>query len=151
MISVFSDDYFMKKAIDEARSAFDKGEIPVGAVIVSNNSIIAKAHNQVESLSDITAHAEILAITAASNHLGSKFLEECTMYVTLEPCPMCAGAIKWARLGRLVYGAADDKAGFMNYGKDMLHRLTRLEYGIRNGECMTLMQDFFKKLRLKSG
>ncbi|MGA0233320.1 MAG: nucleoside deaminase, partial [Saprospiraceae bacterium] len=105
MISVFTDEFFMKKAIEEARQAADESEVPVGAVIVCNNTIIAKAHNQVESLSDITAHAEILAITAASNYLGSKFLEECTMYVTLEPCPMCAGAINWARLGKLVYGA----------------------------------------------
>ncbi len=151
MISVFTDDYFMKKALDEARLAYDKGEVPVGAVIVCNNTIIAKAHNQVESLSDITAHAEILAITSASNYLGSKFLEECTMYITLEPCPMCAGALKWARLGRVVYGAADDKAGFMNFGKEMLHPSTKLEYGIRNDECQNILKDFFRALRAKSG
>jgi len=109
MLTVFTDDYFMKKALDEAKLAFDNGEVPVGAVVVCNNTVIAKTHNQVEVLSDITAHAEILAITAASNYLGSKYLDDCTMYVSLEPCPMCAGAIKWARVGRLVYAASDDK------------------------------------------
>lgn len=147
MISVFTDDYFMKKAIEEAKLAAEKGEVPVGAVIVCNHTIIAKAHNEVEGLSDITAHAEILAITAASNYLGSKYLEECTMYVTLEPCPMCAGAIHWARIGKLVYGAADDKRGFMNYGKQMLHKKTKLEYGVRNEECTHLIKNFFKELR----
>lgn len=147
MISVFTDDYFMKKAIEEAKLAAEKGEVPVGAVIVCNHTIIAKAHNEVEGLSDITAHAEILAITAASNYLGSKYLEECTMYVTLEPCPMCAGAIHWARIGKLVYGAADDKRGFMNYGKEMLHKKTKLEYGVRNEECTHLIKNFFKELR----
>lgn len=147
MISVFTDDYFMKKALAEARMASEKGEVPVGAVIVCNNTIIAKAHNAVESLSDITAHAEILAITSASNYMGSKFLEECTMYVTLEPCPMCAGALNWARIGRLVYGAADDKRGFMQFGKEMLHKTTRLEYGIHNEECSLLLKEFFKALR----
>jgi len=147
MISVFTDEFFMKKAIEEARQAADELEVPVGAVIVCNNTIIAKAHNQVESLSDITAHAEILAITAASNYLGSKFLEECTMYVTLEPCPMCAGAINWARLGKLVYGAADDKRGFMQYGKELLHPSTKLEYGVHHEECSHMMRSFFKALR----
>ena len=113
MITPFDDIYFMKKALDEAKIAFENGEVPIGAVVVCNNTVIAKAHNQVEILSDITAHAEILAITAASNYLGSKFLDDCTMYVSLEPCPMCAGAIKWARVGRLVYAASDDKGGFM--------------------------------------
>ena len=147
MISVFTDDYFMKKAIDEAKMAYESGEVPVGAVIVCNNSIIAKAHNQVEGLSDITAHAEILAITSASNYLGSKFLDECTMYVTLEPCPMCAGALKWARIGRLVYGAADDKGGFMNFGREMLHKTSKVEYGVHNEQCVQLMKTFFKALR----
>ena len=147
MITVFSDDHFMKKAIGEAQIAYEKDEVPVGAVIVCNNIIIAKAHNQVESLEDITAHAEILAITSASNYLGSKFLDECTMYVTLEPCPMCAGAIKWARLGRLVYGAGDDKAGFMRFGKGLLHKTTKLEYGVHNEQCRQLMKSFFKDLR----
>jgi len=115
MLSVYSDDYFMKKAIQEAQLAFDAGEVPVGAVVVCNNVVIAKAHNQVEILNDITAHAEILAITAAANYLGSKYLDDCKMYVTLEPCVMCAGALKWSRISRLVYGASDDKGGFMKY------------------------------------
>ncbi|MBT8234000.1 MAG: nucleoside deaminase [Saprospiraceae bacterium] len=147
MLSIYTDDYFMKKALDEAHQAYDSGEVPVGAVIVCNNVIIAKAHNQVEQLKDITAHAEILAITAASNYLGSKFLEDCTMYVTLEPCHMCAGASKWARLGRIVYGTSDDKAGFMKHGKELLHPTTKLEYGVMNDECSAIIKSFFKKLR----
>ena len=147
MLSVFSDDHFMKKAIQEAEIAAKAGEVPVGAIIVCNNVVIAKAHNQVEKLQDITAHAEILAITAASNYLGSKFLEECSLFVTLEPCVMCAGAIKWARLGRVIYGASDDKAGFMNYGKELLHPKTKLEFGIQNEECGALLKSFFKLRR----
>jgi len=147
MLSVFSDDSFMKKAIQEAELAAAEGEVPVGAVIVCNNAVIAKAHNQVERLADITAHAEILAITAASNYLGSKYLDDCTLYVTLEPCIMCAGAIKWARLGRVVYGASDDKGGFMYYGKELLHRTTKLEYGVCNQICSELLKDFFKLRR----
>jgi len=107
-LSVHSDEHFMKQALKEAEKAYEAGEIPVGAVIVSNNVIVAKAHNQTEILTDVTAHAEILAITSASEHLGNKFLERCTLYVTMEPCPMCAGALNWARLSRIVYGAADD-------------------------------------------
>lgn len=147
MLTVYTDDYFMKKALDEANVAFENGEVPVGAVIVCQNTIIAKAHNQVERLKDITAHAEILAITAASNYLGSKFLDECTMYVSLEPCIMCAGAIKWSRIGKLVYGAPDDKAGFMKYGKELLHPSTKLEYGVMNEECSQILKSFFKAIR----
>ena len=147
MISIFTDEHYMNKALEEAGIAYEKGEVPVGAVIVCNNTIIAKAHNQVESLSDITAHAEILAISSACNYLGTKFLEECTMYVTLEPCPMCAGAINWARLGKLVYGAADDRRGFMRYGKEMLHKTTKLEFGIKNEESGKMLKKFFKALR----
>jgi len=147
MLSVFSDDHFMKKALQEAELAATDGEVPVGAVIVCNNAVIAKAHNQVERLGDITAHAEILAITAASNYLGSKFLDECTLYVTLEPCVMCAGAIKWARLARVVYGASDDKGGFMKYGKELLHKTTRLEYGVCHDDCQNVLKSFFKELR----
>ncbi len=138
----------MAKAIEEAKLASEKGEIPVGAVIVCNNIVIAKAHNQVEILHDITAHAEILAITSASNYLSSKYLDECTLYVTLEPCPMCAGAIKWARLARVVYGASDDKGGFMNFGKELLHSQTKLEYGIFHEECSKLIKSFFVERRL---
>jgi len=147
MIEVYTDAYFMKKAYEEALLAFDQGEVPVGAVIVSRNQIIAKAHNQTEILNDVTAHAEVVAITSAANYLGSKFLEECEMYVTLEPCLMCAGAIKWARVGRLVYAASDDKNGFMNYGKEVLHPDTKLEFGVMHDECSQIMKDFFKKRR----
>jgi len=147
MLSIYTDDYFMKKALDEAQVAYENDEVPVGAVIVCNNVIIAKAHNQVERLKDITAHAEILAITSASNYLGSKFLEDCTMYVSLEPCHMCAGAIKWARIGKLIYGASDDKAGFMKHGKELLHPSTKLEYGVMNKECSEIMKNFFRSLR----
>ena len=147
MIEVYTDTYFMKKAFEEALIAVDEGEIPVGAIVVCRNQIIAKAHNQSEVLNDVTAHAEILAITSASNYLGSKFLEECTMYVTLEPCVMCAGALKWARVGRLVYAASDDKQGFMRYGKEVLHPSTKLEFGIMHDQCSQLMKDFFKTKR----
>ena len=147
MLSVFSDDSFMKKALQEAELAASDGEVPVGAVIVCNNTVIAKAHNQVERLGDITAHAEILAITAASNYLGSKYLDACTLYVTLEPCVMCAGAINWARLGKVVYGASDDRRGFMKYGKELLHKTTKLEYGVRHADCTHILTSFFKELR----
>ena len=147
MIEVYTDTYFMKKAYEEALIAAEEGEIPVGSIIVCRNQIIAKAHNQSEVLNDVTAHAEVLAITAASNYLGSKFLEECTMYVTLEPCVMCAGAIKWARIGRLVYAASDDKHGFMKYGKEVLHPSTKLEYGIMHDQCAEIMKDFFRTRR----
>ncbi len=147
MLTVFSDEYFMKKALAEARIAFEKGEVPVGAVIVCQNAIIAKAHNETEAQQDITAHAEILAITAASNYLGSKFLDGCTLYVTLEPCVMCAGALQWSRIDRVVYGASDDKGGFMKYGKEMLHPKTKVEFGIMYEECAQLMKDFFAALR----
>ena len=147
MIEVYTDAYFMKKAYEEALLAFDQGEVPVGAVIVSRNQIIAKAHNQTEILNDVTAHAEVVAITSAANYLGCKFLEECEMYVTLEPCLMCAGAIKWARVGRLVYAASDDKNGFMNYGKEVLHPDTKLEFGVMHDECSQIIKEFFKKRR----
>jgi tRNA(adenine34) deaminase len=147
MLSVFSDDYFMKQAYLEAQKAFELGEIPVGAVIVCDNRIIAKAHNQTELLTDVTAHAEIVALTAASNYLGSKYLDECTLYVTLEPCVMCAGALAWAQLGRLVFGASDEKNGFMRHGKELLHPKTKLELGIMESECGAIMSNFFKQRR----
>lgn len=151
MIEVYNDDYFMKQAIIEAQKASDNGEIPVGAVIVANKKIIARAHNQTELLTDVTAHAEILAITSASNHLGNKYLQGCTLYVTLEPCIMCSGALRWSQLSKVVYGASDDKNGFMRYGKELLHPSSKLEYGVRHEECSQLLQDFFeKKRKLKS-
>ena len=148
-LSVHSDEHFMKQALKEAEKAYEAGEIPVGAVIVSNNVIIARAHNQTEILTDVTAHAEILAITSASEHLGNKYLEGCTLFVTLEPCPMCAGALNWARFSRVVYAAADDEKGFMRFGKEMLHRKTKLEYGVLHQECESIVKKFFKELRAK--
>ncbi|MFN4257164.1 MAG: nucleoside deaminase [Saprospiraceae bacterium] len=148
MLSVQSDTYFMKMALQEAQKAFDMGEIPVGAVVVCDGRIIARAHNQTELLTDVTAHAEILAITSASSHLGSKYLPDCALFVTLEPCLMCAGALAWAQIGRVVYGATDEKRGFMLFGgKDLLHPKTRLEMGIMEYECAELMRDFFKNKR----
>ena len=120
MLTVYSDTYYMQQALAEAKKAFEIGEVPVGAVVVCDNRIIARAHNQTEQLTDVTAHAEMLALTAAANHLGSKYLMECALFVTLEPCVMCAGALSWAQFGRVVYGATDDKRGFMLHGgKDL--------------------------------
>lgn len=147
MLSVQSDVYFMKQAYIEAQKAAMKGEIPVGAVVVSQGKIIARAHNQTEQLSDVTAHAEVLAITSASSYLGSKYLTDCTLYVTLEPCVMCAGALAWAQLSRLVYAAQDDKRGFMRFGLSLLHPKVKVEYGVMHEECAQLMRDFFQKLR----
>ena len=147
MTKLFSNEYFMKLAVLEAQKAYEKGEVPVGAVIVANNLVIAKAHNQVQLLEDVTAHAEILAITAASSYLGAKYLPDCTMYVTLEPCMMCAGALKWSQIGKLVYGAADEKNGFMRYGKALLHEKTKLEYGVMHDECAHMMTSFFQSKR----
>lgn len=146
-LSVYSDSHFMKQAYNEALKAYENGEVPVGAVIVCNNTIIARGHNQTEALTDVTAHAEIIVITSANSYLGSKYLTDCTLYVTLEPCAMCAGAMKWAQLSRIVYGCSDDKGGFMKYGKEMLHPSTRLEYGIMNEECSELLKKFFKERR----
>jgi tRNA(adenine34) deaminase len=148
MISVYSDDYFMHQAILEAQKGKEIGEVPVGAVIVCNNQIIARAHNQTQTLDDVTAHAEIMAITTASSHLGAKYLKDCTMYVTLEPCIMCAGAIFWSQIDKLVYGASDEQRGFMRYGKELLHPKTKLEFGIRHEECTDLMKTFFHEKRV---
>jgi len=148
MISVYNDEYFMREALKEAQNAKEEGEIPVGAVIVCDNMIIARAHNQTQLLQDVTAHAEILAITAASNFLQSKYLNQCTLYVTLEPCVMCAGALHWAQFGKVVYGTEDGKQGFMRFGKQLLHPKTKLEMGILEHESKIILQDFFEKLRL---
>ncbi|KXK40715.1 MAG: nucleoside deaminase [Saprospiraceae bacterium] len=147
MLSVYTDDYFMQLAVKEAQKAAENGEIPVGAIIVCNQQIIAKAYNQTQLLNDITAHAEIMAITTAASYLGSKYLDHCTLYVTLEPCVMCAGALYWSQIARVVYGASDEKRGFMRYGKELLHPSTKLEYGIRHDECARLITSFFEKLR----
>ena len=146
-MEIFSDTYFMQQALREANEAFAANEVPVGAILVSQDRIIARAHNSVELLKDVTAHAEMIAITSAMQHLGSKYLPECTLYVTLEPCPMCAGALKWSQIGRIVYGAGDDKGGFMRFGKEMLHPATQLEFGIMHEECSTLLKSFFTEKR----
>lgn len=147
MFNLYTDEYFMKQALNEAHKAYEADEIPVGAVIVCNNKIIAKAHNQTELLNDVTAHAEIVAITSASASLGAKYLNDCTIFITLEPCVMCAGALYWSQIGRVVYGADDDKKGFMRFGKELLHPSTKLEFGILYEECSELLKDFFRKKR----
>ncbi len=137
----------MKLALQEAQKASQLMEVPVGAVIVSNDQVLAKCHNSTEMLLDVTAHAEILAITAASQYLSSKYLQECTIYITLEPCVMCAGALRWAQIGRVVYASSDDKAGFMRYGKALLHPRTQLEMGIMMEESAVLLKSFFAARR----
>ena len=146
-LTVFSDEHFMGEALKEAQKAFEADEVPVGAVVVCNERIIARAHNLTERLTDVTAHAEMQAITAASNHLGGKYLVDCTLYVTLEPCLMCAGALNWAQVGKVVYGADDPKKGFSTYNKNPFHPKTRVIKGIRAAECAALMTDFFRKKR----
>lgn len=145
-LSVFSNEYYMKQAYQEAQKALEADEIPIGAVVVCNNKIIARAHNQTETLNDVTAHAEMLAITAAANALGAKYLDECTLYVTLEPCPMCAGALCHAHIGKIVWAADDPKNGFSRFG-NMLHPKTKTETGVMHDECLALLTEFFKKRR----
>lgn len=166
MDTIISDEALMREALKEAQKAFDADEVPVGAIVVCNNKIIARAHNLTERLNDVTAHAEMQAITAAANYLNGKYLNECTMYITLEPCVMCAGAIAWAQLGKLVYGAPDTKRGFnlLNEQRDLirlsdtfskgegkrkqiLHPKTELISGILDKECADLIKTFFKKKR----
>ena len=147
MFSIHTDEYFMKEAFKEAQKAFEAGEIPVGSVIVCQNMIIARTHNMTELLCDVTAHAEILAITAAAEALGSKYLNECTLYVTLEPCVMCAGASAWAQMERIVYAAADDKKGYLKLAPDCLHPKTKIEYGLMEKESRELLLSFFKARR----
>jgi tRNA(adenine34) deaminase len=147
MLEPFSDEYFMKQALNEAQKAFDMGEIPVGAVVVCQNRIVARAHNLTETLNDVTAHAEMQAITAAANMLGGKYLNECTLYVTLEPCIMCAGALGWSQIGRIVYGATDEKRGFQKFARKALHPKTELLGGMMEAECSALIKDFFQSKR----
>lgn len=137
----------MQKALIEAKAAFDAGEIPIGAVIVCKDRIIARAHNLTETLHDVTAHAEMQAITAAADALGGKYLPECTLYVTIEPCTMCAGAIGWAQLRRIVYGATDEKRGFHKYASEALHPKATITAGILEQECRELMRQFFLSKR----
>lgn len=144
---LFSDEYFMNEALKEAHKAFEMDEVPVGAVICVNNQIIARAHNMTEELEDVTAHAEIMAITAAENYLGSKYLRECKVYVTLEPCVMCAGALRWAQPSMVIYGAKDPKAGYSMTSKSILHPKTRVVSGILENECRFFLQEFFERKR----
>ena len=144
---IFTDDYFMRQAYAEACKARDAAEIPVGAVVVCNNRIIARTHNHTERLNDVTAHAEMLAVTAAAEYLGGKYLNDCTLYVTMEPCIMCAGAIAWAQLGRLVYGASDPKRGFARLETNVLHPRTVVLKGVLENECRQIVLDFFEKKR----
>lgn len=146
MINLFTDDYFMQKAIAEANTAFQKGEIPVGAIVVVNNTIIARSHNLTELLHDVTAHAEMQVITAATNYLGAKYLNDCTLYVTLEPCQMCAGALYWSQISKIVFGASDLKRGYRTMGT-LLHPKTVVKSGVLEQECSTLMKSFFLNKR----
>jgi tRNA(adenine34) deaminase len=143
----FSEEYFMKMAYREAEKAMEKDEIPVGAVVVLNQMVIGRGHNLTQTLQDVTAHAEMQAITAATNHIGAKYLNDCTLYVTLEPCVMCAGAIAWAQIGSLVYGAADPKKGFTLVKHNILHPKTLVKSGIMEQECSEILIEFFNKKR----
>lgn len=145
--SIKKDEHYMQMALLEAHKALDAGEIPIGAVIVCNDVIISRAHNLTETLCDVTAHAEMQAITSAANSLGGKYLNDCTLYVTIEPCTMCAGAIGWAQITRIVYGAADDKRGYHKYAPNALHPKASVTEGILADECKQLIIDFFKDKR----
>ena len=146
-MALYGDEYFMKLALQEAEKAAAAGEVPIGAVIASGDQVLARCHNSTEMLTDVTAHAEILAITAASQYLGSKYLHACTLYVTVEPCVMCAGALRWSQIGRIMYSTPDDKGGFMRYGKELLHPRTQLEMGVLMQESAALMKNFFAAKR----
>ena len=145
--SLVSDEYFMKEALKEALKAKELDEVPIGAVIVFKNSIIARGHNLSEKLNDVTAHAEMQAFTSASNYIGGKYLQQCTLYVTLEPCVMCAGAAFWTQVGRVVYGAKDEKRGYSTYNPLILHPKTKITSGILEEECSSLIKGFFKQKR----
>lgn len=144
---VLSDEYFMNEALKEAQKAMAMEEVPVGAVVVNQNRIIARAHNQTQQLNDVTAHAEMIAITSAANYLGAKYLIECTLYVTLEPCVMCAAALKWAQLDRLIFAASDPKEGFTRLKEQILHKKTMLVPGILEEQASLLLKEFFRKQR----
>ena len=147
MLSIFSDEHFMKEALKEAQKAYEKDEVPVGAIIVCDNKIIARAHNMTEQLNDVTAHAEMLAFTSATNYLGGKYLNECTLYVTLEPCVMCAGASYWTQLKKVVFAATDEKRGYSRHQENLLHPKTEIVRGVLQTECGQLIQSFFKQKR----
>ncbi len=141
------DTFYMNKALEEARRALDKGEVPIGAVVVCRDTIIGRGHNLTETLTDVTAHAEMQAITAAANELGGKYLTDCTLYVTVEPCVMCAGALGWSQIGRVVFGTADEKRGYQRFAPEALHPRTEVTAGVLEEECRRLMQDFFRSKR----
>ncbi|MDR3061881.1 MAG: nucleoside deaminase [Dysgonamonadaceae bacterium] len=147
MNELFSDEYFMKQALIEAKTAYDKGEVPVGAVIVCRNRIIARSYNLTETLNDVTAHAEMQAITAAASVLGGKYLIDCTLYVTVEPCSMCAGALGWSQITKVIYGARDEKRGYRNFSIEVFHPKTIVKGGVLEDEASELMKRFFKERR----
>lgn len=149
MLSIHGDNHYMRLALQEAQRAFEEEEIPVGAIVICKNRVVAKAYNQVFKLNDATGHAEMLAITAAQNFLGSRYLDQCTLYVTLEPCVMCAGALYWARIGKIVFGAPDEKRGYRITDPSIVHPTTAVESGVLQDECAALVKDFFKKIRGK--
>lgn len=146
-LSIYTDAHFMREAYKEAQKAREADEVPVGAVVVCNNQIIARAHNLTQRLNDVTAHAEMQAITSAANFLGGKYLNECTLYVTLEPCVMCAGALHWAQINKIVFAAADEKRGYRTIAQQLLHPKTVVENGVMAKECRTIITDFFKSKR----
>ncbi|MGH1518774.1 nucleoside deaminase [Chryseobacterium sp. JK1] len=143
---MFTDEYYMKMALQEAEAALEKDEVPIGCVVVSNNRIIARAHNLTETLNDVTAHAEMQAITAAANFLGGKYLKDCTLYVTMEPCVMCSGALSWSQISKVVIGARDEQRGFINKHLS-LHPKTEIITGVMESECSSIVKDFFKSKR----
>lgn len=146
-LTIFSDEHYMREALKEAQKAFDADEVPVGAVVVCENRIIARGHNLTERLNDVTAHAEMQAITAAANYLGGKYLDECTLYVTLEPCVMCAGALHWSQIRKIVFGAHDPKRGYLRLQKDILHPKTEISGGLMEAESAALLKSFFQRKR----
>lgn len=147
MLSAYSDDHFMKAALKEAKIAFERGEVPIGAVITCNNQIIAKAHNLTETLNDVTAHAEMQAFTSAADFIGGKYLHDCTIYVTLEPCIMCAGASYWTQIGKIVFGAYDPKRGYSKVKKPIIHPKTKIIGGVLHDDCSKLLTNFFIEKR----
>jgi len=146
-MNIFTPEYFMKEALKEAQNAYDMGEVPVGAVIVSNNVIIARAHNFTQKLNDVTAHAEMIAITSAAEALGGKYLKDCQLYVTLEPCTMCAGALAWAQIGDIYFGAPDEKRGAGRLSENIYHPKTKLHFGVMENQCSEIITEFFKEKR----
>lgn len=146
-LNIFTDEYFMKQALKQAKFAFENDEVPVGAVIACDNQIIARSHNLTETLNDVTAHAEMQAFTSATDFIGGKYLRDCTLYVTLEPCIMCAGAAYWTQIGRIVFGAYDPKRGYSKVGGSIIHPGTKITGGVMEGECGKLLSDFFAKKR----